>query len=188
MTRPTLLIITGPPASGKTTVGRALARELRMPFYSKDDVKEILFDTIGIGDAESGRRLGSASWELLFMIAATELAERHSLVLEANFYTTDHSERIRVLSETHVASTVQLRLAASERTLLDRYIARSNERHPSHFDERKVDDVAASLKLGAWEPLDLEGPLIQVDTTDFSRVDLESIARNLAGLISEAPD
>ncbi|MFZ4462043.1 MAG: AAA family ATPase [Patescibacteria group bacterium] len=41
-----LIIITGLPCTGKTTLGRKLAEELRLPFVSKDDFKELLFDDL----------------------------------------------------------------------------------------------------------------------------------------------
>lgn len=40
-----VLIVIGPLASSKTTVGRALASRLHLPFLSKDLCKETLYDT-----------------------------------------------------------------------------------------------------------------------------------------------
>jgi 2-phosphoglycerate kinase len=50
MHRPLLVIITGPPAAGKTTLGRQLAGALSLPFIHKDGIKEILFDVLGWRD------------------------------------------------------------------------------------------------------------------------------------------
>src|SRR5207302_10807458 len=67
--RPLVLIVTGPPASGKTTIGRPLARALALPFLSKDLFEEILFDSLASSDREWSRRIGLASMQLLFRCA-----------------------------------------------------------------------------------------------------------------------
>lgn len=45
--RPRLVVITGEPGSGKTTLGHELARALRVPFLARDDVRAGLFVTRG---------------------------------------------------------------------------------------------------------------------------------------------
>jgi hypothetical protein len=62
--QPLVLIVSGPPASGKTTIGRPLARALALPFLSKDLFKEILFDSLASSDREWSRRIGLASMQL----------------------------------------------------------------------------------------------------------------------------
>ncbi|MGD2166160.1 MAG: AAA family ATPase, partial [Anaerolineae bacterium] len=37
--KPLVVIVTGPPGAGKTTLGRRLSEELRLPFIGKDDVR-----------------------------------------------------------------------------------------------------------------------------------------------------
>ena len=44
MEAPLVVVVTGPPAAGKTTVAREIARSLRLPLVAKDTIKEALFD------------------------------------------------------------------------------------------------------------------------------------------------
>lgn len=43
----TIIIMQGGPTTGKTTIGTRLAASLKIPYYSKDGVKEPIFDDIG---------------------------------------------------------------------------------------------------------------------------------------------
>jgi uridine kinase len=53
VTLPTPIIgVAGPPASGKTTLARAISEELRLPLIAKDAIKERLYDALGPGDRE----------------------------------------------------------------------------------------------------------------------------------------
>ena len=63
--------MTGPPASGKTTLAQAIAAALRLPLYTKDAFKELLYDTLGTGDLEWSTKLGAAAMEILSLVVAT---------------------------------------------------------------------------------------------------------------------
>lgn len=54
-----VVLVTGEPGSGKTTLGLALSRELRVPFLSRDGVRGGLFFTEG-GWSERPRRVPTA--------------------------------------------------------------------------------------------------------------------------------
>src|SRR5262249_58176789 len=47
---PLLVVVTGPPASGKSRLAEELAESLGLPLVTKDGIKETLFDTLGPGD------------------------------------------------------------------------------------------------------------------------------------------
>jgi hypothetical protein len=86
VTPPTLVLVTGMPSSGKTTVAEALARQLRLPLIAKDTIKESLYDSLGADDVASSGRLGAASFDVLFATARVALASGASLIVEANFF------------------------------------------------------------------------------------------------------
>ena len=93
--RPFVLIITGAPASGKTTLGRQLAASLHLPFLSKDLFKESLFDSLGWQDRDWSRRLGGASMALLFRVRGALLEADQSVALESNFYVGGETSQLR---------------------------------------------------------------------------------------------
>jgi len=88
-----LVLVTGPPGAGKTTVAVALAAELGFAVFAKDRLKEILHDALGDeADLAWSRRLGGAAMEMLWALAAYAPA----VVLEANFWPDDPRHRAHV--------------------------------------------------------------------------------------------
>lgn len=70
-----LVVVSGAPASGKSTVAAALAAELGWPLLAVDTVKETLADDLGtgrdlgLGDEDWSLRLGHAAAEVVFRLA-----------------------------------------------------------------------------------------------------------------------
>src|SRR5947207_3182207 len=56
-----IVIVSGIPGSGKTSLGRPLAKALGVAFIAKDVIKEALGDVLGLVDVETSMRLGQAS-------------------------------------------------------------------------------------------------------------------------------
>jgi predicted kinase len=161
-----VLIITGPPASGKSTLGRQLAPRVGLPFISKDLLKETLFDELGWSDREWSRRLGAASMALLFRTAAALLEAGQSVALESNFYSAWDTPPLRQLADTFGCRFVQIVCTASGPTLVERYKRRivTRERHPGHTESEPLEETLSRLLNGHWDALDLDGLVIRVDT------------------------
>lgn len=182
-----LVIVTGPPASGKTTLGRTLATRLRMPFLYKDGIKETLFDTLGWSDREWSRKLGVATYALLFHLLEMELAAGRSLVVESNFDAQRSAPSFLSLRERYGFRPVQVCCVAEGAVLLERCRSRatSDGRHPGHDELANMAELEPILLRGRLDPLPLGGPIVEVDTTDFAQVDAEAITREVLTKLGE---
>jgi predicted kinase len=174
VTRPPLLVVvTGMPSAGKTTVADDLAGRLQLPLLAKDAIKESLYETLGAGDVAASERLGRAAYALLFAQARTLLANRVSLILEANFFR-DQEPEFAALPPHRL---LQLHCEAPLPVLLARYARRS--RHAGHHDAEKIKELPGRFESGVHGPLRLDGELVRLDTTQ--PVDLATLLKDFGG-------
>ncbi|WP_010291748.1 AAA family ATPase [Clostridium senegalense] len=66
MTGNVMIIITGAPATGKTTLSNELAKKYGLPKINKDEIKELLFKSLEVKDSKWTTELGIASFELTY--------------------------------------------------------------------------------------------------------------------------
>jgi predicted kinase len=165
---PLVLVITGPPASGKTTLGVQLAERLGLAFLSKDLFKETLFDELGWSDRAWSRRLAGASLALMFRIAGVLVDTGVSVAVESNFYPEWDTSRLHDLAAHHRCQFVQVVCSASGPILVARYTERnaSGNRHPGHSESEDLPDVLRQLltQPERWEAMDVDGPVFRVKT------------------------
>jgi predicted kinase len=151
------VVVSGPPASGKSTVAKPLARALRLPLVAKDDIKEALMDSVAVPDLETSRQLGRAAIAEMLALAASSPS---GAVLDSNFDRTFARDELRRLP----GCIVEVFCLCDPIIARERYDARTGGRHPGHFDEaRPFDDLwnAQTMRpvAGGWV-------VVEVDTTD----------------------
>lgn len=170
---PVLLIVTGAPGTGKTTLARRIAQEFHLPLIAKDDIKESLFDSLGWKDRAWSQQLGRATMRLLFYFVETQLAAERSCIVESNFRAELATTEFRALQARHDFVPLQIVLKCERDALIQRFRARSNSdaRHPGHVDHLSSEEELADILTRDYGALDIGGPVIEIDTTDFGKID-----------------
>jgi predicted kinase len=164
---PSLVIVSGAPATGKTTLARRLAFDLRLPVLTKDDLKEALADVVEAPtDLPASMRLGIASYAVMYRVAERLLEAGVGLVVESNFRRGLSESDLRPLAARAEAGLVHC--TANPTVITSRYAQRHlhGDRHPAHRDADRVDALARDLADGRFDPLEMPIPTLVVDTTD----------------------
>lgn len=160
------VVVSGPPASGKSTLAPALASELGLPLLAKDTIKDGLMSVLPVPDLEASRQLGRASVVAMLAVAAQAPL---GAVIESTFHRSRALDDLRRLP----GAVVEVFCRCDAQVARDRYQARSSSRQAGHFDsirtvEELWNDEVAQPVAGGW-------PLMEVDTN--RPVDVAAVVR-----------
>lgn len=153
---------------GKTTIVRKLAQDLEVGILAKDDLKELLLESLNIQNREESRHLGSAVARSLYIIADSMIEAGKSFIIESAFNKEFADQDFGHLRSKHGVHMLQIFCHTNEQTRHERFVSRitSGERHPKHYDTEE--DFLTNRR--EQSPLNIE-PLIRVDTTKFEQQD-----------------
>lgn len=170
------VLVNGVPATGKSSIARAIGERLQLPVLSLDSVKEALFDELGYadGDREFGRALGRASMQAIWSIVA-DFPPASAVVIEAWFRLPPHDAVLQGIERAGIGRWAEIWCHASADVLVSRYAART--RHPGHPRASYATELAQLAATA--RPMAIRGSL-SVDTSEFAAVDLAGIARWVA--------
>lgn len=186
MSAAVLIMVTGLPCTGKSTLARRLAKELGLPLISRDDIKEVLFDSLGWKDRDWSKKLGIASWHLLYYFVELLLSSRQSFVVENYFKPEFDTEELLGLKRRYDFEPFQIHCKTDYQTLLQRFTTRSEsaERHPGHVDHQYYALFAKESLRSESPTLEIGGESLDIDTTDLQRIDYAGL---LAALKQKLP-
>ncbi|HEX5943259.1 MAG TPA: ATP-binding protein [Anaerolineales bacterium] len=185
----TIIIVTGRPAAGKSTLAKWLSQELKLPLVSKDTIREELFNRLGWKDRKWAQELGKASVDMMFYFAKAELAVGRSIIMDNSFYPPVSNPRFQELKEQYHAESIQIVCDSDRETLYRRFKDRAaaGNRHPGHGDQDVLKELYANLGHTSTQTLDIGGKVIEVDTTEFEKVDYREILKQVKQLIPNSP-
>jgi len=174
------VIITGLPASGKTTVARELAQRLGFAFLDKDDFLEDLYDREGVTSWDDRKRLSRQSDD-----AFREAAQAaDAAVLVSHWRPLNGTNESGTPSDWLVEdyeALVELCCQCPPDLAFGRFLSRS--RHPGHLDQqRDTEDLAQ--RFASWAtffPLGV-GRVLEVRTD--TAVNFEAVTEDVRKALS----
>jgi predicted kinase len=181
--RPLVIFVTGLPATGKSSIATQIATQLQLPLFTKDQFKELLFDTMGIGDRAWSKRLGVASVAMLMRVIEGIVAAGQSCIAESNFHPELDLPRLLAIQAHSPFRVAQVLCVSDGAVLHQRFRDRIGQRHPGHLDELLIEELAPVLKAGYLAPLAIAGELFTLDTTELADLDLGPLFGQLRQLL-----
>jgi predicted kinase len=167
--QPVLILVSGAPGSGKTTLARRLAEALPMPLIAKDTYREILADAFDAQTPVECQALIVPTFAIYYAILDQLLSAGVSIIAECNFHRGISERDLHPLVAK--ARTMLIHCETAREISVRRFVERfeRGERHRVSGDGERIARMRAGERQDAWEravPLDLAVPLLRVDTTD----------------------
>lgn len=163
-----LIFVSGPSASGKSTLADQLAVDLKLPIIHRDRIKEAMFDTLGYSDRQQSKKLGIAAAVVLIRELEDMLKVGTSCIVEAKFIPKFSEEELAQLVSNTKADAIQIQCSCDGKVLHERFKQRalSSDRHPGHDEANNLEDFKDELLAGKLSYMKLGGEVLEYDTTE----------------------
>ncbi|MBS1561554.1 MAG: AAA family ATPase [Bacteroidetes bacterium] len=139
-----IVLISGLPATGKTTLAQTISQQRAWPVLGKDMVKEELAAHIAVHDRLDSRRLGILAEEILLRVATVYAEQGLNCIIESTFrpeFIHDHLSRLASLTALSV-----IVVQCERETMLARFVARET-RDRVHYDVDVLDELRSMNEI-----------------------------------------
>ena len=171
MNKPKLVIITGRPGSGKSTLAHIIAREIRCPLISRDEIKEGYVNTIKIEHNKISKEGNTIVYNTFFTIIEQLLVNNITIAVEAAFQHKLWIQKYDILKQ---KSKIKVIICIIDPKLAyTRYLERKNQDPLRAYFHG---DPAIPIENNdIYECIKIPEPTLEVETTDGYDPDLSKI-------------
>ncbi|HOJ44891.1 MAG TPA: AAA family ATPase [Bacilli bacterium] len=165
-----IIVIAGDLASGKSTLAKNLSDHFKIPYFTKEGIKELLSEEIEFSDRSENKKLSNSALKILIHILDRVTKVHGDVILEANFHS-EELEKIKRECELHHTEVTLLYLTGDIDVLYERFMYREyyQNRHPVHLTHplQDVDEFENYVMKWRNEPEVL--PRHYIDVTNCDR-------------------
>ncbi|MFI1648252.1 AAA family ATPase [Streptomyces avidinii] len=177
---PLLAVVSGPPATGKTTLARELAQHLGCPAIMRDEIKQGMVMNHPGHDPDGDDPLNIPALEAFFATVTLLLRAGTSVVAEAAFQDRLWSLGLEPLMK--IADLRIIRCTTPALTIAQRITDRAHcdSHRAAHGDKALLADMEAGVyDPDQFVPIGLDAPTLMVDTSDGYAPGMAEIQRFL---------
>lgn len=171
-----------------------LAEHFGLPVISKDKIKEFMYDDIGFCSREEKVKLGIASMNIMYYMAAELMKSNQPFILENNFEKISRKPLIQIL-EKYSYKAITVTLTGNYSKIYERFTERNSspDRHRGHvvndcYPEKtpnkdinpiSYENFVSGIIDRGMDSFEANGPHIVVDTTDFNDLHIETLIEEI---------
>jgi predicted kinase len=166
MARPTLVVVSGPPGTGKTSLAHAIAQAVRCPAVCRDELKEGMVHAHGGGfEAAAGDPLTQRTLPLFFNVLRLLLEADVTVVAEAAFQDRLWRPGLEPLAELAELRIVQCRVdAVVAHQRYQQLLAAGGRAAHASIVGTDLEDWRRAY--ASFDRVSVPAPSLDVDTTD----------------------
>lgn len=167
MNKPLLIVITGRPASGKTTLARHLSQRANLPLLSRDEIKEGYITTTGIHHNQHSS-IDLHVYETFFHMIDLLITQGVSIIIEAAFQHKLWQPKLYALLN---KADIKIIICSTDpelaKTRFDDRLMNEPGRKTFHGENPILSsNEKVALLIEQYENVSMEVPTLQVDTTN----------------------
>lgn len=175
-----IVIVSGPEATGKSTIAKKISADLGYTYLSKDVIKENLYDTCKRSTWDHQWYEQKAKRQFFKQIK-NSIETKKDIIIESNFDTVDKDALTNIMPQSSTVSEIYC--FSRGFTSFRRFVRRneSGNRHKGHHDRRWYFRVfcqdCARLFGSDWPhyPVAINNKLMRLDTTKITEINFEMI-------------
>jgi len=177
MNKPLLIVVTGSPASGKTTLAHILAGKINCPLISRDELKEGFINTLNVPHIQLDKSADLHVYDIFFETIELLISKEISIVIEAAFQDTLWRPKLlNLLNKANIKIVICKTNPGLIKSRFAKRLLNNPDREKYHGDgllslsKEKFTELTENYK-----PVNVDAPTLQVDTTENYNPTIEEI-------------
>jgi len=177
-----VLLVSGHLAALKSTLSKKLSIDLNAICLNKDDMKEVLGDTIGFINREENLKLSKATFQMMVKMMLDILKIDDLVILESNFKLNEINQ-LNALIEEHKIRSSTVFLTGEAKILYERYVKRQPNRHPVHTSTGLISFENFKMSMTPYDSTLYGNRSFMFDTTVMNDIKYQELLKKVKELL-----